>query len=120
MLGVGPVLTRRNMVDMGYFHPLGSRGIVPIMEQDDLLSTLRQLEPEPALSTEEQLLHQLIVSNNHLEDLKLKQSITNELLLELVEQGKGRSSSDFASQARPIKNNSFPRPIRQWSGKRIY
>jgi hypothetical protein len=108
------------MVSMGYFHPLGNRGIVPIMEQDDLLSTLRQLEPEPALSTEEQLLHQMIVSNNHLEDLKLKQSITNELLLELLEQVKGMGCSDHASQARPIRNNTTLRPIRKWSGKRIY
>ena len=93
---------------------------MPIMEQDDLLSTLRQLEPEPALSTEEQLLHQMIVSNNHLEDLKLKQSITNELLLELLEQVKGMGCSDHASQARPIRNNTTLRPIRKWSGKRIY
>lgn len=93
---------------------------MPIMQQDDLLSTLRKLEPEPELSVEEQLLHQMIVSNNHLEDLKLKQSITNELLLDLVERVKGMGCSDHASQARPIRNNTTPRPIRRWSGKKIY
>ena len=93
---------------------------MPIMQQDDLLSTLRKLEPEPELSVEEQLLHQMIVSNNHLEDLKLKQSITNELLLDLVERVKGMGCSDHASQARPIRNNTTPRPIRRWSGKKTY
>ena len=90
------------------------------MQQDDLLSTLRSLEPEPEPSTEDLVLQRLTYLQNLLEDLKLKQSITNELLLELVEQGKARSSSDFASQARPIKNNSVPRPIRRWSGNKIY
>ena len=93
---------------------------MPSMEQSDLLSTLRSLEPEPEPTTEELVLQRLTYLQNLLEDLKLKQSITNELLLELVEQGKVRSSSDFASQARPIKNNSVPRPIRRWSENKIY
>ena len=83
------------------------------MPDEDLLSTLRQLEPEQEPDHEALVLQQLEFLVNVLEDLKLKQSITNELLLELVEQGKVRSGSDFASQARPIKNNSFPRPIRR-------
>ena len=90
------------------------------MEQDDLLSTLRSLEPEPEPSEAQQMLELMTYLLNVLEDLKLKQSIANECLIELVEQGKARSSSDFASQARPIRNNSAPRPIRQWSGKPIY
>lgn len=86
-----------------------------IMTDEALLSTLRQLEPEPEPDQGSQVLQQLEFLSNLLEDLKLKQSITNELLLELVTQGKVKSGSDFASQARPIKNNSFPRPIRRLS-----
>ena len=85
------------------------------MAQNDLLSTLRDLEPDPEPGIEEQLLQQAVFLSNQLDDLKLKISVSNELLLELVEQGKERSRSDFASQARPIKNNSTPRPIRRWS-----
>ena len=84
-----------------------------IMTDEALLSTLRQLEPEPEPDQGSRVLQQLEFLVNVLEDLKLKQSITNELLLELVQLGKVKSGSDFASQARPIKNNSFPRPIRR-------
>lgn len=90
------------------------------MPDEDLLSTLRSLEPEEVPSIEEEMLQRWVYMCNLLEDLKVKQSITNELLIELVEQGKERSRSDFASQARPIKNNSAPRPIRRWSEKRTY
>jgi len=85
------------------------------MQQDDLLSTLRQLDDEPVPDHEALVLERMTFLINLLEDMKLKQSISNELLLELVEQGKGRNRSDFASQARPIKNNSAPRPIRRWN-----
>ena len=85
------------------------------MQQDDLLSTLRSLEPEPEADHEALVLERITFLVNLLEDVKLKQSIANELLLELVEQGKERSRSDFASQARPIKNKITPRPIRRWS-----
>jgi len=85
------------------------------MTDEALLSTLRQLEPEPEPAYEALVLKQMEHLGNLLEDLKLKQSISNELLLELVEQGKKRNSSDFASQARPIRNNSAPRPIRRWT-----
>ena len=88
------------------------------MPDEDLLSTLRQLEQEPEPDHEALVLQQLEFLVNVLEDLKLKQSITNELLLELVEQGKGKARSDFASQARPIKNKPFPRPIRRNCGSR--
>ena len=83
------------------------------MPDESLLSTLHQLEGEAEPDSEARVHQQLLFIVNLLEDLKLKQSITNELLLELVEQGKVRNSSDFASHARPIKNNSFPRPIRR-------
>ena len=85
------------------------------MQQDDLLSTLRQLDDEPVPDHEALVLQRLEFLTNLLEDMKLKQSISNELLLELVEQGKKRNSSDFASQARPIRNNSAPRPQRRWT-----
>lgn len=85
------------------------------MTDEGLLSTLRQLEPEPVPTTEAQVLQRLEFMSNLLEDMKLKQSIANELLLELVEQGKVKTRSDFASQARPIQNKSTPRPIRRWN-----
>ena len=85
------------------------------MSDEALLSTLRRLEPEPEPSFEAQALQRLEFLSNLLEDLKLKQSITNELLLELVQQAKGKARSDFASQARPIKNKPFPRPVRRLS-----
>ena len=71
-----------------------------IMTDEALLSTLRQLEPEPEPDQGSRVLQQLEFLVNVLEDLKLKQSITNELLLELVQLGKVKSGSDFASQAR--------------------
>ena len=55
------------------------------MPDDDLLSTLRALEPEAEPDVDLQVLQQMHFLSNLLEDLKLKQSITNELLLELVE-----------------------------------
>ena len=83
------------------------------MSDESLLSTLRQLEPEPEPTFEAQMLQQLHFLCNLLEDVKLKQSISNELLLELVEQGKSRTRPDFASQARPIQNKFRSSPIRR-------
>ena len=90
------------------------------MTQPDLLSTLRSLPEEAPPTRVDQIITQLLLENNHLEDLKLKQSITNELLLELIAAVKGLASSDSASQARPIKNKPFPRPVRNWHGNRNY
>ena len=86
------------------------------MTQPDLLSTLRSLPEEAPPTRVDQIITQLLLENNHLEDLKLKQSITNELLLELIEQVKVLARSDFASQARPIKNKPFPSPVRRSYG----
>ena len=83
------------------------------MTDEGLLSTLRLVEPEPEPSHEAQVLERLAFLCNLLEDLKLKQSITNELLLEIAAQGKSRTGSDFASQARPIQNKFSPRPVRR-------
>ena len=85
------------------------------MSDESLLSTLRQLEPEPEPDIGAQVLQRLEFMSNLLEDMKLKQSITNELLVELVEQGKVKTRSDFGSQASPIRNKSTPRPIRRWN-----
>lgn len=90
------------------------------MPDEDLLSTLRKLEPSEEFDHEHPVLQMLRNNRNVLEDIKAKQGITNALLLELVELAKGMASSDFASQARPIKNKPFPRPIRRWNGNVHY
>ena len=90
------------------------------MPDEDLLSTLRQLEPEAEPDTEQLILQQLHFVANLLEDVKAKQDVNNELLLEVIGVAKGMASSDFASQARPIRNKPAPRPIRRWSGNKIY
>jgi uncharacterized UBP type Zn finger protein len=86
------------------------------MTQEDLLSTLRSLPEEKRLNRVDQIITQQLLENNHLEDIKLKQAITNELLLEILEVLREKASSDFASQARPIKNKPFPSPIRRRYG----
>ena len=86
------------------------------MTQEDLLSTLRSLPEEPRLNRVDQIITQQLLENNHLEDIKLKQAITNELLLEILEVLREKAGSDFASQARPIKNKPFPSPIRRRYG----
>ncbi len=90
------------------------------MPDQDLLSTLRQLEPENEPDIQELTLQQLHFIANLLEDIKAKQDVSNELSLELIGLAKGMASSDFASQARPIKNKPFPRPVRKWTGNRSY
>ena len=85
------------------------------MPDESLLSTLHQLESEAEPDSEARVHQQLVFIVNLLEDLKLKQSITNELLLELVEQAKGKARSDFGSQVSPIRNKPFPRPVRRLS-----
>lgn len=87
--------------------------MVTSMSDEGLLSTLRLLEPEPEPSHEAQVLERLAFLCNLLEDLKVKQSITNELLLEIASQAKRRTSSDFGSQASPIRNKFSPRPVRR-------
>ena len=86
------------------------------MTQEDLLSTLRSLPEEKRLNRVDQIITQQLLENNHLEDIKLKQAITNELLLEILEVLREKASSDFASQARPIRNKPFPSSIRRRYG----
>lgn len=90
------------------------------MEQDDLLSTLRNLEPEAFPDFEALVLQHQACLINVLEDLKLKQSITNELLLELVEQGKQKARPDFGSQASPNRIKPPVSQIKRWNGKHFY
>lgn len=83
------------------------------MPDQDLVSTLRSLPPRPEPSNHDLLMKRMEFLGNLLEDLKLKQSITNELLLELVSQGNGKARPDFGSQVSPIRNKPFPRPIKR-------
>ena len=95
--------------------PLAEGRAATSMDQDDLLSTLRNLEPEEEPSLEVLVLESLAITNNHLEDLKLKQSITNEYLKEIFDELKNRSGSDHAAQARPIRNTPPPFRRRSWT-----
>ncbi len=82
------------------------------MPQDDLLSTLRALPEEAGPTRVDQIITQMLIENNHPEDIKLKMSINNELLLQIAELLKEKASSDFGAQARLIQNKPFPSPIR--------
>jgi len=83
------------------------------MTQESLLSTLRSLPQEAGPSRVDQILSQLLLENNHLDDLKTKTDITNELLLELLQLMREKARSDFAAPARPIKNKPFPSVVRR-------
>jgi hypothetical protein len=86
------------------------------MAQDDLLSTLRALPEEAGPTRVDQIITQMLLENNHLEDLKLKLDINNELLLEISVLLKEKAGSDFGSQVSPIRNKPFPSPIRRRYG----
>ena len=83
------------------------------MTQQSLLSTLRSLPEEAGPSRVDQILTQLLLENNHLEDLKTKTDITNELLLELLQLLREKARSDSAAQARLIRNKPFPSGVRR-------
>ena len=86
------------------------------MPQEDLLSTLRALPEEAGPTRVDQIITQMLIENNHLEDIKLKLSINNELLLGISELLKEKAGSDFGSQVSPIRNKPFPSPIRRRFG----
>ena len=90
------------------------------MTQDDLLSTLRNLPPEQDPDGLQRICEQLVVLNNHLDDIKRKLDISNEIKLEFFGEAKGWERSNPAVQARPIKNVPTPRPIRKWNEKTRY
>ena len=83
------------------------------MPDNDLLSTLRALPEEAGPTRVDQIITQMLIENNHLEDIKLKMSINNELLLQIAELLKEKAGSDFGSQVSPIRNKPFPSPIRR-------
>ena len=83
------------------------------MTQEPLLSTLRDLPEEASPTKGDQMIAQLVVQNNLLEDVKVKLSINNELLLQISELLKVNAGSDFGSQVSPIRNKPFPSPIRR-------
>ena len=87
------------------------------MPDNDLLSTLRALPEEAGPTRVDQIITQMLIENNHLEDIKLKMSINNELLLQIAELLKEKAGSDFGSQVSPIRNKPFPSPIRSRYGK---
>ena len=90
--------------------------MLPIMTQDSLLSTLRALPEEAGPSRVDQIITQMLLENNHLEDLKAKVDITNELLVLLTELMKEKAGSDSDSQVSLIRNKPFPSPIRRRYG----
>ena len=83
------------------------------MPEENLLSTLRALPEEAGPTRVDQIITQMLIENNHLEDIKVKLSINNELLLGISELLKEKAGSDFGSQVSPIRNKPFPSPIRR-------
>lgn len=90
------------------------------MTDDNLLSTLRELPPEPEPSDLAVIAKHLSELNNHLDDLKRKLDVRNELEIThqswLREQGR----SDHDAQARPIRNVPRPRRIGRWNENSPY
>ena len=86
------------------------------MTQDDLLSTIRGLPQELDPGDLANVVRELAVLNNHLDDIKRKLDISNELQMNYQWWLRDGNRSDFASQARPIRNVPRPTPIRRRTG----
>lgn len=86
------------------------------MTDENLLSTLRELPPEREPSDLAVIAKELSELNNHLDDIKRKLDVSNELQITYQSWLRDGGRSDSASQARPIKNVPRPRPIRRWNG----
>ena len=90
------------------------------MAQDELLSTLRGLPQEDEPSDLAVIAKELSELNNHLDDIKRKLDVRNELELAhqswLREQGR----SDHDAQVRPIRNVPRPRRIGRWNENSPY
>ena len=71
--------------------------------ESDLLAALRST-PEVPPTPSAELMKTLFAISNQLDDIKLKLDIANETSLELLEEAKRGSRSDFAGQARLIRN----------------
>ena len=90
------------------------------MTDETLLSTLRALPTDPEPSPLHQLVEQLEHLNNHLDDIKRKLDVSNELQINYQWWLRDGNRSDSASQARPIRNVPRPTPIRRRTGNKIY
>ena len=90
------------------------------MAQDDLLSMLREMPPEKEPSDLAVIAKELAELNNHLDDIKRKLDVSNELQITYQSWLRDGNRSDFASQARPIRNVPRPTPIRRRTENRIY
>ena len=82
-------------------------------EEEPLLWSLRNT-PEVPPSGSDLLMKALAEINNHLEDIKLKLDISNEIALEELESRRGEARPEFGSQASPYRNKP-PRSLRRWT-----
>jgi hypothetical protein len=73
-------------------------------EEDPTLLSLLRATPEVPPSEIALLNKTLQEMNNHLDDIKLKLGIRNEIALELLELRKKEGRSDVGAQARPYRN----------------
>ena len=76
---------------------MATEGDTPLLDQ------LRAI-PEVPPSEIAQLNKTLQEMNNHLDDIKLKLGVRNEIALELLELRKKEGCSDVGAQARPYRN----------------
>ena len=90
------------------------------MPQEDLLSTLRSLPPHKEPSDLAVIAKEIAVLNNHLDDIKRKLDVSNELQMNYQWWLRDGNRSDSAAPARPIRNVPRPTPIRRWTGNKIY
>ena len=86
------------------------------MPDETLLSTLRELPPEREPSDLAVIAKELAELNNHLDDIKRKLDVSNELQITYQSWLRDGNRSDSASRARPIRNVPRPTPIRRWTG----
>ena len=86
------------------------------MTDETLLSTLRELPPEREPSDLAVIAKELAELNNHLDEIKRKLDVSNELQITYQSWLTDGTRSDSASQARPIKNIARRPPIRRWNG----
>lgn len=77
---------------------------------DNALDLIRN-STEPTPSVEELKLQQMALLNNHLDDLKMRLGVMNEIHLELLDEVRRLGSANFGAQARPVRH--IPPPSRR-------
>ncbi len=77
---------------------------------DEALELIRN-SSEPKPTAQELMLQQMALLNNHLDDLKMKLGVMNEIHLELLEEVRRLGSANFGAQARPVRH--IPPPSRR-------